>query len=188
MSESEAPSAARVVVGVSGSPGSIMALCRAAREARHRSAELWPVLAWIPPGGELSARRFPPPNDLVDQWEHLARERLLTALDDAFGAVGPGVAMHALVARGTTGPALVEIAGREDDLLVVGAGRRSPWHRAVTRSVSHYCLTHATCPVLAVPPSPLESDLAAVHRRNRWRLRLDTRHLVSGRETVPPDA
>ena len=188
MSESETTAAAHVVVGVSGSLGSITALCRAAGEARRRGAELWPVLAWSPPGGELSARRFPPPHDLLDEWQRLARERLLTALDEAFGAAGPGVAMRALVARGATGPALVEIADREDDLLVVGAGRRSVLHRAVTRSVSHYCLTHAACPVLAVPPSPLEADLAAVHRRNTWRLRLDARHLVGGRETVPPDA
>ncbi|ANP52479.1 nucleotide-binding universal stress UspA family protein [Streptomyces griseochromogenes] len=188
MSESEAPAAVRVVVGVSGSLGSITALCRAAGEARRRGAELWPVLAWMPPGGELSGRRFPPPNDLADEWERLARERLLTALDDAFGAAGPGVAMRALVARGATGPALVDIAGREDDVLVVGAGRRSVLHRAVTRSVSHYCLTHAGCPVLAVPPSPLESELAAVHRRNTWRLRLDTRHLLTKRKTVPPEA
>lgn len=140
--------------------------------------------------GSRPAGSSPPAGSrpLLDAWRRLARERLLTALDDAFGAAGPGVGIRALITRGTTGAALVEIADREDDLLVVGAGRRSALHRAVTRSVSHYCLTHAACPVLAVPPSPLESDLAAVHRRNAWRLRLDTRHLVGGRTTAPPDA
>ena len=67
MSESDAPSAARVVVGVSGSTGSLAALCRAAGEARHRGAELWPVLAWEPPGGDLAARRSPAASYLVEE-------------------------------------------------------------------------------------------------------------------------
>ncbi|MFD8999766.1 universal stress protein [Streptomyces sp. NPDC059582] len=184
----EGPTAARVVVGVSGSPGSISALRRAAKEARRRDAELWPVLAWEPPGGELSALRHQVPNASAEQWQHLARERLLTVLGEVFGDAGPSVGMRALVARGAPGPALVEIADGEDDILVVGAGQRSQWHRACSRSISRYCLAHATCPVLAVPPSPLESELAAVHRRNAWRLRLDTRTLARETETVPPDA
>lgn len=189
MSDSGAPSAARVVVGVSGSLGSLTALCRAADEARRRGAELWPVLAWEPPGGELAARRTPASYVLLDEWRGLARRNLLTALDGVFGEAGPGVPMRALVARGTAGRTLVESAGRETDLLVVGAGRRGGWHRLCSCSVSRYCLAHAVCPVLAVPPSPLEADLSSVHRRNLWRLRLDTRHLErpSGR-TATPDA
>ncbi|MFJ4688409.1 universal stress protein [Streptomyces sp. NPDC091377] len=172
--------APRVVVGVSGSLGSLTALCRAADEARRRGAELWPVLAWEPPGGELGVRRNPAPCVLIDEWRRLAGERLLRALADAFGELGPGLPVHASVARATPGIALVHAADRENDLLVVGAGRRSPWHRAFSRSVSRYCLTHAGCPVLAIPPSPLESELAAAHRRNTWRLRLDTSGLPKG--------
>ncbi|MET8829445.1 universal stress protein [Streptomyces sp. NPDC004610] len=164
----------RVVVGVSGSLGSRTALCRAADESRRRGAELWPVLAWEPPGGELGVGRNPAPCVLLDEGRRLAGQRLLGVLADAFGADGPGVPMRAVVARGTPGVALVGAADRADDVLVVGAGRRSPWHRAFSRSVSRYCLTHALCPVLAIPPSPLEAELTAVHRRNTWRLRLDT--------------
>lgn len=187
MSESDAPWTARVVVGVSGSLGSHTALCRAASEARCRGAELWPVLAWEPPGGELAGRRTAAASPHAVDWQRLARERLLTALDDVFGAGGPGVVLHALVSRGAPGRALVEIADRKDDVLVVGAGRRGRLRRALRRSVSRYCLAHATCPVLAVPPSPLEAELAAVHRRNAWRLRLYTRHLENAAGTVPPD-
>ncbi|MEV7366195.1 universal stress protein [Streptomyces sp. NPDC091299] len=165
---------ARVVVGVSGSLGSLTALRRAADEARRREAELWPVLAWEPPGGDLVSRHGPGTTVMVETWQNLAREKMLTALADVFGKVGPGVAMRALVARGTPGPALVEIADRDSDVLVVGAGRRSLWHRACSRSVSRYCLTHAACPVFAVPPSPLEAELAAAHRRNVLGLGLDT--------------
>ncbi|MEU9336240.1 universal stress protein [Streptomyces sp. NPDC048290] len=175
--------APRVVVGVSGSLGSLTALCRAADEARRRGAELWPVLAWEPPGGELGVRRNPAPCVLLDEWRRLAGQKLLGALGDAFGSGGPGVPMRATVARGTPGPALVRAADRESDVLVVGAGRRSALHRVFSRSVGRYCLTHADCPVLAIPPSPLEAELTAVHRRNTWRLRLD-----AGRFTEPaPD-
>ncbi|MEV7992236.1 hypothetical protein AB0O67_10035 [Streptomyces sp. NPDC086077] len=104
--------AARVVVGVSGSLGSLTALGRATQEARCRGAELWPVPAWEPPGGQLAA----------------------------------------------------------------------------SRSKARYCLAHARCPVPAVPPSPRESELAALHRRNAWRLRLDTREVTDRPESVRPES
>ncbi|MGW2934980.1 universal stress protein [Streptomyces sp. NPDC001156] len=187
MSDTGAPStAARVLVGVSGSLGSLTALRRAAAEARCQGAELWPVLAWEPPGGDMAARRGPGATVMVEAWQDLARQRLLSALDDVFGDAGPGVAMRALVARGAPGVALVEIADRESDVLVVGAGRRSLWHRACSRSVSHYCLAHATCPVFAVPPSPLEAELMVAHRRNVLGLGLDTGRLESEASRVAP--
>ena len=46
----------RVVAGVSGSPGSLAALRRAAAEARRRGAELLVVIAWEPPGGDFAHR------------------------------------------------------------------------------------------------------------------------------------
>ncbi|MFF3511671.1 universal stress protein [Streptomyces sp. NPDC002573] len=187
MSESDAPSTARrVLVGVSGSPGSLTALCLAVGEARRRGAELWPVLAWEPPGGDPAAHRPLAASHLVREWERLARERLLAALRDIFGNADTGLPGQALIARGAPGRALVEIADRDDDLLVVGTGRRGFLRRVLRPSVGRYCLAHATCPVLAVPPSPLEAALAAAHRRNTWRLRLDTRDVEKEFETVPP--
>ncbi|MEU8590808.1 universal stress protein [Streptomyces sp. NPDC048664] len=177
MSGTDALSGPRVVVGVSGSTGSLAALRWAEGEARRRGAALWPVLAWEPPGGDVATRRGPGAAVMCDAWQDLARTRLVTALGEVFGDGGPGVPTHALVARGVPGMALLEVADREGDVLVVGAGRRGPWRRACRRSVSRYCLAHAVCPVLAVPPSPLEAALAAAHRRNRWRLGLDTGRL-----------
>ncbi|MEU2737321.1 universal stress protein [Streptomyces sp. NPDC007095] len=188
MSESRPPSAPRVVAGVSGSLGSLTTLGRAAEEARRREAELWPVLAWEPPGGDLTARRSPSASAMVPEWERLARERLLGALHEVFGGTDTGLPGQALVARGAPGPVLVHIASREGDLLVIGAGGRGRLHRTLAPSVGRYCLAHAGCPVLAVPPSPLQAALAAVHRRNIWRLRLDTGDMRKEFETVPPDA
>ncbi|WP_256216058.1 universal stress protein [Streptomyces sp. Ag109_O5-10] len=161
---------------MSGSLGSVTALSRAAAEARRRDAELWPVLAWQPPGGELATRRSPAATLMVDEWQRMARQRLLDVLDEVFGDVGPGTPVHGLVVRGTPGLSLVEVADRDDDVLVVGAGRRG-WRRAFSGRVARYCLSHARCPVLAVPPSPLEETLTAAHRRNSWHLPLDSRQL-----------
>ncbi|MEU1516058.1 universal stress protein [Streptomyces sp. NPDC005811] len=189
MPQARPPSAAaRVVVGVSGSPGSLTALCRAADEARRRGAELWPVLAWEPPGGDLAARRSTAAAVLAEDWERLARERLLGALREVFGGEGPGLPLRALIARGTPGRALVGTADREDDLLVIGAGRRGRLRRALWPSTGRYCLAHADCPVLAVPPSPLQAAWAAAHRRNAWRLRLDTGDVAREFASMPPDA
>ncbi|MEV5873521.1 universal stress protein [Streptomyces sp. NPDC052101] len=188
MSEYRPPTAVRVVVGVSGSMGGATALSRAAVEARRRGAELWPVLAWEPPEGDLAARRFPGATAMVPQWERLARERLVAALQEVFGGADTGLPGQALVVRGAPGPALVRTADRENDILVVGAGQRGRLHRALWPSVSRYCLAHATCPVLAVPPSPLQAELTAVHRRNAWRLRLNTGHLERELHMAPPEA
>lgn len=106
----------------------------------------------------------------------MARQRLLDVLEEVFGDAGPGTPVNGLVVRGTPGLSLVEVADREDDVLVVGAGRRG-WHRAFSGRVARYCLAHAHCPVLAVPPSPLEEALASAHRRNSWHLPLGSRQL-----------
>ena len=176
MSGYDASAAGRVVVGVSGSLGSVTALRRATALARRLGAELWPVLAWEPPGGDPAARRSPAAGLLIEEWRRLAKQRLASVLDEIFGEDGPDVPMHAVIVRGAPGRALVATADREDDVLVVGAGRRG-LQRAFSGRVCRHCLTHAVCPVLAVPPSPLESDLVAVHRRNAWHLRMDTRGL-----------
>ncbi|MEW1631628.1 universal stress protein [Streptomyces sp. NPDC089173] len=48
------------------------------------------------------------------------------------------------------GPVLVETARSCDDLLVVGTGPRGGWLSRIRPSVTRYCATHATCPVLTV--------------------------------------
>ncbi|MER5733811.1 universal stress protein [Streptomyces sp. NPDC002138] len=168
----------RVVVGATGTPGSLAALHRAAAEARLREAELWVVLAWQPPGGGLGSRGGSVSQALAE-CRAAAVERLREVLDTAFGAVRPGVTLGGLAVRGTPGAALVDAARDQADLLVVGTGSRAPLRRLVRPSVARYCVTHATCPVLAVPPSPLQADLASVRRRNAWRLPLDPRELTS---------
>lgn len=171
----------RVVVGVGFSRGSAAVLHRAAAEARRGEGELWAVIAWELPGGAYERRgpSFPQAAD----FRGAAEERLLTQLDAAFGGAGPGVPLRPLLVRGSPGRALVAVADRDDDLLIVGTGSRRWPSRVLWPSVARHCVAHASCPVLAVPPSPLERELDSVRRRIAWRLPLDARSLTG---PLPP--
>jgi nucleotide-binding universal stress UspA family protein len=142
----------RVIVGASGSPGSIPALRHAGRIARRDDALLMVVHAWLPPGGDLAERRCPSPY-LRRIWAEAAFERLGEAFEAAWGGVPDGLEVQRFVVRSEPGHALVELASSAGDLLVVGTGRRGllgrPWHGRVSR----YCLARSRCPVLAVPPA-----------------------------------
>ncbi|MEU6237134.1 universal stress protein [Kitasatospora sp. NPDC047058] len=157
---------ARVIVGVSGSLHSLTALHRAVAEARARHAVLVPVLTWTPVGGERSYRARPCP-PLLQEWREAAGARLERALDEAFGGLPVGVSVEPMVVRGEAGPVLTRLADRPGDLLVVSTGQqgavRGRLHRLLHGSVGRYCLAHARCTVLAVPPSSLHADLRALH-------------------------
>jgi nucleotide-binding universal stress UspA family protein len=71
-----------------------------------------------------------------------------------------------VIVRGPPGPALVWMADRSDDLLVVGCGGWSRLGRVVHGAVSRYCLAHARCPVLAVPAPEMIRELRS---RHHWR-------------------
>ena len=156
----------RVIAGVSGSLRSLGALRAAVAEARSAGAALQAVLAWAPAGGEIAYMRAPCPV-LLRLWEQEARERLRDAFDEAFGGVPDGVAVQSMVVRAPPGPALVELADQRDDLLVVGYGGRSRLGYAVHGAVTRYCMAHARCPVLTVPPPELIRELRP--RRHHWR-------------------
>jgi len=71
--------AGRLIVGTSGSPGSLCALRYAEAAARARDAVLIPVIAWEPPGGER-ADWVQPSGYLRQEWRNLAARRLRDAL------------------------------------------------------------------------------------------------------------
>jgi nucleotide-binding universal stress UspA family protein len=157
----------RVVVGVSGSLGSLAALRCAVEQARCMKRGLVAVLAWIPPGGEVNYRSAPCP-PLAKVWEECACGRLRTAFEEALGGYPADLRVRPVVVRGDVGPALCEVADRPDDLLVVGAGRRGHLTRLVHGHVGRYVLAHAGCPVLAVPwSSPFEAESRALRSLGR---------------------
>jgi nucleotide-binding universal stress UspA family protein len=144
----------RVIVGVTGSPGSLQALRYGADLARAHQAGLIAVLAWLPPGGEYADRRHPSAA-LREVWKESARQRLRAAIGLALGGDPADLQFEAQTLRGEPGVVLVGQAGRGGDVLVIGAGRRGWPRRVLSCRVSRYCVAHADCPVLAVPPSPL---------------------------------
>jgi len=162
------PTVRRVIVGVHGSLGSLQALRYAADEARQRNVPLLAVTAWVPPGGDLAERRHSSPY-LRKIWRDAAWERLWAAFDAGLGGVPADLTVEPQVSRGETGPVLVDAADRSDDLLIIGTGRRAGIGRVLHRSVSRYCLAHAHCPVLAVPPSALMDEMS--HGLRSWQLR-----------------
>src|SRR5579859_5089386 len=80
----------RIVVGVHGSLGSLQALRWAADEAHERQVPLVPVIAWVPPGGDLAERSHPSPY-LRRVWQETARRRLSEAFDEGLGGIPDGL-------------------------------------------------------------------------------------------------
>jgi nucleotide-binding universal stress UspA family protein len=172
----------RVIVGASGSPGSLRALRHAEDLARRSNAALTAVLAWVPPGGELAARQ--PCPTLVRLWEDAAWQRLWAALEAAWGRIPADLSVQPVVQRGQPGQVLVALACRLDDLLVVGAGRRGMVAWPSRGRVSRYCVAHAQCPVLAVPPATLAQEGRGLHG---WALRrrgMDVEQILRGGGSV----
>jgi nucleotide-binding universal stress UspA family protein len=156
----------RVIAGVSGSLRSLGALRAGVAEARSTGATLVAVLAWVPAGGEYAYRRAPCPV-LLRVWEHAAQQRLDEAFEEAFGGLPADVTVHRVVARGKPGPILVKLADQPADLIVIGAGGHGLAGLARPGGVGRYCLAHARCPVLAVPPPDLINQVRS--RSRRWR-------------------
>jgi nucleotide-binding universal stress UspA family protein len=158
----------RLVVGTGGSPGSLPALRYARDLARSNGVPLLAAIAWIPPGGDLAERRCPSAA-LRRAWADAAADRLKAALDAAWGSLLPEEDIQLAVIRGDTGPALVHLADSADDLLVVGAGRPGRLTRMWHGRVSRYCLSHARCPVVAVPQPATARQMGLSPAR--WALR-----------------
>ncbi|MGK4583998.1 universal stress protein [Kitasatospora sp. HPMI-4] len=142
---------ARVVVGVNGSLSSLAALHRAVEEAARRGAVLVPVTAW----SHTDAERLRPPSEL----EHSAHRLMDVVFAQAFGGYPDGMVIRPVVVHADPGPALVRVADRHTDLLVLGASRRSRLRHVIHGSVTRYCRSHAGCEVLVVSPSQLLESL-----------------------------
>jgi nucleotide-binding universal stress UspA family protein len=136
----------RIVVGVDGSEGSIVALRWALEEARLREATVDAVHTWeYPYVGELAGMAAFTIDR--DELERAAREVLTTSIDHA----GPtSVPVKPILAYGPAASVLLD-AAKGADLLVVGSRGRGGFAGLLLGSVSQQCAHHAPCPVEIVP-------------------------------------
>lgn len=135
-----------IVVGFDVSVPAQAALRWAATQARLTGEDLTVVHAVFPWGTYLAAGGYVPvmlPSDSIQDHERDLIEKL-------YAAVLPEPTWKLEYVSDDPGPALVA-ASRSASMLVIGTRAHTGWGRVLNGSVSHYCLSHAHCPVLAVP-------------------------------------
>lgn len=148
------PPTARIVVGVDGSPASVVALRWAISQAELTSAEVQAVTSWQTPG----QYGFEFYTVQVD-WPDVARRTLATSIKEA--GDGSPLNVSSVVLEGHPAHVLVEVS-RGAQLLVVGSRGHGGFAGMLVGSVSEYVIAHASCPVLVVRDQPAGS-VAAGH-------------------------
>jgi nucleotide-binding universal stress UspA family protein len=165
MSDERIPPPKAIVVGLNGSSGSLHALRWAVDEAELRSMPLQMVHAWQRGSHDYAGGE--------DQRHSLQLEALQRATGWVLDACGVDLLASVDIVEGSPAAVLVE-RSRRAGLLVIGTQAHQGLGRFVAGSVSHHCLSHAACPVVAVPgPSQRHEPEAAPTRSTRpsgsWR-------------------
>ena len=141
-----------VVVGLDGSEPAALALAWAWDFARATGRTVRVLHSWR---GSV-APVYAPLADLRREEREAARENAEAWLAAVVTADG-SVPWRLEVVEGAPGPVLVAAAAAEEDcVLVIGTREHHGLGRVVHGSISHYVLSHADCPVVAVPPPPPE--------------------------------
>ena len=142
-----------IVVGLDESESARAALRWAAEEAARSGSGLRAVhaLSW-PFGAEIVDVENAVRTLSFDEVDDLYRSNI----SRIFSMVKPRPDWILQFAQGDAGPVLVRQSAQAA-MLVVG----TPYHvglgRLIAGSVAHYCLSHATCPVVAVPAANLST-------------------------------
>ena len=146
----------RWVVGMDGSDGSLTALRWAVQQSAGRPVRLESVRAAPRTVGNRLVRRI---KEALSPARRSDEPAGATAAGTAAGAAANGdltelAVDHDVEARIVDGPAgrvLVDAASRAALLVVGRHGAGGGWRNALG-SVSRYCVTHAPCPTVVVPP------------------------------------
>jgi nucleotide-binding universal stress UspA family protein len=168
-----------VIVGIQETIAGLRALRLAVAEARQRGAVLHAVRVRRPAPPYGGSGVALPLSESVRE----AQDEVFQAFAGAMGRVPVDIEVFIVVKDGDPGAALTAHADRDDDLLVVGVGRRGLVRRLVSGSVARYCLSHAACPVLAVPPDQFAISAQKLARALR---RYPSWLANDGRAPVPP--
>ncbi len=142
-----------IVVGIDDSPSSRAALDWAARAARSSGDRLRAVhvLTAAITSPLVWTNGFPTMAYVAETQAPEIAKKTMAAM---FDAVAPEPSWTLEFCEGSTAQQLVR-ASVGARMLVVGTRKHVGLGRLINGSVSHHCLTHATCPVAAVPPSHL---------------------------------
>jgi len=143
----------RIVVGVDGSPASIRALEWALHQAEFTGANVEAVQAWEAPVMYGTGMMVLPGGE---EFDASAKQSLQRAVDQAT-AVVPNVGVEAHTVAGHPAKTLLDMAAGAD-LLVVGSRGHGGFVGMLVGSVSHYCVSHAQCPVVVVRDGDKDGD------------------------------
>ena len=142
-----------IVVGLDDSRSACTALRWAADYARRTGLALravhvlsWPLGVTPAPGDDKEAMRHPS----FEEVDAIYRASI-TAVFDELDHPRPDWLIQ--FARGEAGAVLVR-QSQDASLLVIGTPEHVGLGRLIAGSVGHYCLSHATCPLVAVPAAP----------------------------------
>ena len=146
-----AATSGEVVVGIDDSLPSRVALSWAAEFARSAGDRLRAVHVFSDTDGfpVMWTNGFPP---MQYVGQNSARAISEDRLHKMFEVLSPEAGWTLEFLEGSVGSELARFSAAAR-LLVVGTREHVGLERLVIGSVSHYCLSHAECPVAAVPPS-----------------------------------
>ena len=143
-----------IIVGVDGSPVSLVAVDWAAHTAALRGVALKLVHVLNPPV-VMAFPEVPMPSGYLQWQEDAGRSLLATAVktaEEAALAAGTGsrpITVTTEMVSGSSVPALAELSGQAQ-MIVVGCRGRGALVRGLLGSVSTGVVHHATCPVAVV--------------------------------------
>lgn len=135
----------RIVVGVDGSEASVKALEWAVNQAGLTGAKVEAVQAWEVPAMYGTGMMVLPGGEEFDAG---ARKSLDASVSRALGD-RRDVEVEPHTVSGHAAKVLIDMA-QGADLLVVGSRGHGGFVGALVGSVSHYCVSHAECPVVVV--------------------------------------
>ncbi|MGZ4188121.1 MAG: universal stress protein [Solirubrobacteraceae bacterium] len=146
-----------IAAAFDGSPEAQIALRTAHALATRTGASLRVVMVIEPPApipGQFVPLPGLEPLVTMERAEALQRQELAaqTALDSAVHALGDhGQLERQVLFGGDPASAILDVTGRDVDLLLLGSRAYGPARRVLVGSVSAAVVRHASCPVLVTP-------------------------------------
>jgi nucleotide-binding universal stress UspA family protein len=147
-----------IVVGIDHSPASAAALRWAAEQSKATETPMRLVNTWQL-SAAASAAVISGAAEYLEAASGDARARATRWVLDTLGGDTAQVRWTLEVHEGGAGPVLVTTA-HGARMLVVGTHEHTGLRRAVSGSVSHYALSHADVPVVAVPAARADVPMA----------------------------